>query len=204
MNKVVCAGILFASMMLAACGSDSATDSSVNDEDFSSSSRKSSSQTEDVFTDADYLVSSYAELPSCIEKKAGQTGFVTGTSKRYVCEDGEWVVETHNPSTGILTDGRDGKKYKTIKIGEQVWMAENLNYAYLEPTAELDSSSFCYDNDPAMCKKYGRLYLWSAAMDSAGVLMNDGKGKGCGYGVKCGDAQFPVQGICPSGLAFAK
>lgn len=35
-------------------------------------------------------------------------------------------------------------------------------------------------------------------MDSAGVLKNDGKGKGCGYGVKCG-VQDPVQGACPKG-----
>lgn len=108
----------------------------------------------------------------------------------------------YDPSTGILTDGRDGQKYKTTKIGKQVWMAENLNYAYLQPTADRDTSSFCYDNDPANCKKYGRLYFWSAAMDSAGVLKNDGKGKGCGLGEicgYCGDRIDNIQGICPKG-----
>ena len=99
---------------------------------------------------------------------------------------------------GTMTDPRDGQVYKTVKIGTQTWMAENLNYAYLQPTDEMDSSCFCYDNDPAMCKVYGRLYLWSAAMDSAGVLKNDGKGKGCGKGVECG-VLGPVQGICPTG-----
>ncbi len=54
-------------------------------------------------------------------------------------------------------------------------MAENLNYAYLQPTSTKDSSSECYNNSPDSCAKYGRLYLWSAAMDSAAIFSKDGK-----------------------------
>jgi len=57
---------------------------------------------------------------------------------------------------GSFTDSRDDNTYKTVTIGSQTWMAENLNYNV--------SSSICYSNDPANCSKYGKLYNWETAM----------------------------------------
>jgi uncharacterized protein (TIGR02145 family) len=108
--------------------------------------------------------------------------------------------------TGSMTDSRDGKTYRTVKIGDQVWMAENLNYAYTGVPFDngyytSDSTSWCYDNDPANCAKYGRLYTWAVAMDSVGEWSTNGKG--CGYGKTCSVASAGsatlVRGICPKG-----
>ena len=113
-----------------------------------------------------------------------------------------------NCKYGTLVDERDGQTYRTVVIGGQEWMAENLNYAYLQPTATLDSSSWCYDNDPENCKKYGRLYLWSAAMDSAALFSKDGMGCGlsrshalCEGHRDCptcyGNGDMFARGVCP-------
>lgn len=61
---------------------------------------------------------------------------------------------------GILStfsDPRDGKTYKTVKLGEQTWMAENYKYNAGEGT-------FCYQYDPALCEILGRLYNQETAI----------------------------------------
>ena len=104
-------------------------------------------------------------------------------------------------SYGTMTDSRDGQTYKTVTIGTQTWMAENLNYAYTEVPFKYkdytsDSTSWCYKNDAANCAKYGRLYTWAAAIDSAKLYTD--KSIDCGYGHTC-PLPDTVYGICPPG-----
>ena len=105
------------------------------------------------------------------------------------------------PAEGTLTDTRDGQTYKTVTIGTQTWMAENLNYAYTDVPFKFfsyttDSTSWCYNEDASNCTKYGRLYTWAAAMDSVGMWSTNGKG--CGYDSPCSPIGA-VRGICPEG-----
>ena len=130
--------------------------------------------------------SSNMAFPGLDTKSSASFGFLSTDSK-----------SGYDPIKQTLTDSRDGQTYRTTKIGDQVWMAENLNYRYLGPTAKFDSSSFCYDDDPANCDKYGRLYLWSAAMDSAGIIAGNAA-NGCGSYSECVH-DGTVRGVCPSG-----
>ena len=104
----------------------------------------------------------------------------------------------YDATANTLKDLRDGKVYKTVKIGDQVWMAENLNYSDSTKTASLKGKSWCYDNDTDNCEKYGRLYTWAAAIDSV-ALANDAKAPlDCGYGKSC-NLPTQVRGVCPEG-----
>lgn len=129
------------------------------------------------------------------------------SSSSYVVPEG--YVEPSTVVTGTMTDERDGQTYKTITIGTQTWMAENLNYAYIgvpydyksndtvnDKVQTSDSISWCYNDSAEYCTKYGRLYTWAAAMDSVGTWSTNGKG--CGYDTICSPI-YPVRGICPSG-----
>ena len=156
-----------------------------------------------VVTEMDY--DTYGE--KCTSAEVGKiiNGKVTESNKYYCLANGwvslmDWnwdVPKDVRFNSGIdygsMTDARDGKTYKTVKIGNQVWMAENLNYDYNKGTA----NSFCYDNKEEYCAVTGRLYTWAAAIDSV-ALANDAENpRTCGVGKSC--LLENVQCVCPSG-----
>ena len=163
--------------------SDSRSSSSVKSGDSSSSSSAGKVESSSSIGD---VSKSYAEtkvMPSGTFDCSKYNCFTTGNLNQEFLEAGKY---------GEILDERDGQVYKTIQIGTQTWMAENLNY---DPGQGGSGSSaydwsWCYDDDPSNCAKYGRLYTWAAAMDSATTY--------CGFGKSC-TATHLVQGICPSG-----
>ena len=120
------------------------------------------------------------------------------TDNVYFCNGKEWkrFYGNENITYGKLEDERDGQIYRTVEIGNQTWMAENLNY-YDKTNLSLKGKSWCYDNDSLKCSEYGRLYTWAAAIDSVAIAADKNNPQNCGYGKKC-DFSEKIQGICPN------
>jgi uncharacterized protein (TIGR02145 family) len=95
------------------------------------------------------------------------------------CDDNGVKVVT--PEVTTFEDIRDGKIYKKVQIGSQIWMAENLRYA-------ADDSKCYYGGiylDTAInCKNWGRLYDWYTAMDDEESSSANPSG---------------IEGVCPVG-----
>ena len=140
---------------------ESKMSSSKSNEKIESSSGKQvkllSSSSEKNFDD---LINSSSNISSSFEKQSSSSKF----------------------NDSILVDSRDGLSYRIVKIADQVWMAENLNYKV--------DSSWCFKNESDSCLVYGRLYQWTAAMNLGNTyLTTSAKGR----------ISTKHQGVCPKG-----
>ncbi|MCD4747147.1 MAG: PKD domain-containing protein, partial [Bacteroidales bacterium] len=96
-----------------------------------------------------------------------------------------WSVRCLKDDCGDpFTDSRDGQVYNTVLIGDQCWMAENMNIGTMingnnNQTNNGEIEKYCYDNDAANCDEYGGLYQWDEMMEYT--------------------TQQGTQGICPEG-----
>ena len=159
--------------------------SSEKNDSSSSSSINISVSSESESSSSEYSSSSVQETSSSSSEESSSSSFV-------------------GCIMGTLYDDRDGKTYKTVRIGEQEWMAENLNYDV--QNYESSYRSWCFDNKDGSdgevdnCQKYGRLYRWSAAIDS--LTLAQEQGTTCGYNTTgVGICVIPNnwKGICPDG-----
>jgi uncharacterized protein (TIGR02145 family) len=209
-------------LLLAACDEDSGTSvpndngtsdseeiqSSSSSEKRSSSSQKSSSSSSlKKVSSSSKLTSSSSSSEKAKSSSSSKGEAKSSSSNQSSSSSGKngdgwsWDVPKEarlNPEIAYdsITDPRDGQIYKTVKIGNQVWMAENLNYADSTKTPSLMGKSCCYGNKAENCAVAGRLYTWAAAIDSVKLIKDKH--------IKCGDGRTcslpdTVYGICPPG-----
>ena len=198
---------------------EGAPESSADEDDYSSDSDE-----DDYSSDSKKGNSSSSSRIIASSSGAGQTSWPEGVkpSGYYAencpagldCKDATSSLEYLNQEMlaagkyGEMLDTRDGQVYKTTEICDrnnencQTWMVQNLNYRYVgvkysRDVYTSDSTSWCYGDETSNCDKYGRLYTWSAVMDST-AQFSVNAGTKCGYGKVC-TPNSPHRGICPEG-----
>ncbi|MCL1956665.1 MAG: hypothetical protein FWF63_05035 [Fibromonadales bacterium] len=147
---------------------------------FSSSSKPSSSSLAQSSSSVVVSSSSSAIVSSSSSLLSSSSIIMPSSSSVCTANDNSYTHYCSNGTLkqyGSMTDGI--RTYKTVVIGEQTWMAENLNYNCV------DNTSYYWS-----CSSPGRVYDWATAMN----LQSDCNSKYC-------TSQILSQhkGICPSG-----
>ncbi len=121
-------------------------------EGFNGTVPKSPVFTEDAKAKTSWTLSENAGEQKLLLTLRDEHGVIFGVSDTVIA----MTTEAPLNETGTLTDSRDNKTYKTVKIGDQWWMAENLAY-------DAGDGCWAYNNDEANVSTYGRLYNWEVA-----------------------------------------
>jgi uncharacterized protein (TIGR02145 family) len=164
--STLAAGFLLAmAFTFTACGDDSNNDNGTSTE-YSSSSSSTGSSTDDG----------------------------SSSSKQDITSSSSNTSSSSDGSVNYTDKGNSIASYETIGIGDQVWMAENLNYKVEGSKCYGEGSSgYSASEVQANCDKYGRLYDWATAMNLP-QSCNSQLVTNCG-----GQVNAKHQGICPNG-----
>lgn len=123
----------------------------------------------------------------CNAKNKGKTAKFGYSS--YVCDaEKGWQYDYENLQYDSIKYG--DRTYKTVGIGKQMWMAENLYYTDTTVFPNLAGGYTCYDKTDESCEKYGAYYTWTAAMNLPASYMDSIAGS---------KLKGNHRGICPEG-----
>ena len=157
----------------------------------SSSAKSSSSSVSSSSVKSSSSVSSSSFSSSSVSSSSAKSSSSESSSSEESSSSfDKTVLFNSSLSYGEMTDGRDGKTYKTIDVDGKTWMAENLNFADSSKLPILEGNNRCYDDDPSECVAFGRLYSREAALnDSRCTCHNEA----------CPSTSGTAQGVCPDG-----
>ena len=172
--------------------------SSIKTESSSSSAKTKESSSSKIPDESSSSVEINSSSSSIKTESSSSSEIVVESSSDVIVEESSSSVQSSSSMNSIydavnntLTDLRDNRVYKTVTIGEQIWMAENLNYMPEDTAGTIYSGgTVCggdeteYEGDSKRCDEFGRLYLRKVAL----------------YKAKASDRR----GICPDGWVIPK
>lgn len=188
-QRLVLPGIAAVALIFAACGGDSGNNGSGTEGDSSSSAEGSSSSVQlSASSSSSDLSSSTAGFSSSSFALSSSSVKVLSSSSTGSSSSSLTDLCTNTYGTNTVKDCRDSRTYKTVVIGTQTWMAENLNYADSSALSDLKGDSWCYGNSADSCAKYGHLYTWASVMGVTSTYNSEILGDSVNH-----------RGICPYG-----